>query len=60
MDHHRDLARHLLEAVLESQPQVLELVERALRAGSVVGLVAREEGERVGLDPGHRRSLRAR
>ena len=54
VDDHRDLAGRLVEAVLEAQPQVLERVERALRARGVVALVAGGEAERLGLDPGHR------
>ena len=55
VDDHRDPAGGVVEALLEPQPQVLEPVEGALRAGLVLGLVARGEGERFGLDPGHRR-----
>ena len=56
VDDHRDPARRLVEAVLEAQAQVLEPVERARGAGVVRGLVAGGEAQRLGLDPGHRRS----
>ena len=55
VDDHGDVARHGVEAVLEAQPQVLERVEHAVRAGEVGVVVARGEAERLGLDPGHRR-----
>ncbi len=53
MDDHRDPARGVVEAVFEAKSQVLEAVERAGRACLVVGLVARGEAQRFGLDPGH-------
>jgi hypothetical protein len=42
-----------VEALLEPQPQVLEPIERALRARLVLGLVASREAERFGFDPRH-------
>jgi hypothetical protein len=60
MDDHRDLARGVVEAVLEAQAQVLELVEGALRAVGVVRLVTSGERQRVSLNPGDESSLRER
>ena len=48
-----DVAGDLVEAVLEPQPQILERVEDAVRAGEIGVVVARGEAQRVGLDPGH-------
>ena len=53
VDDDRDVAGHLLEAVLEPQPQFLHAVEGALGVGRVAAVVARGEAERVGLDPRH-------
>jgi len=47
-----DAARDLVEAVLEAQPQVLERVQDAVRAGEIGVVVTRGEAERVRLDPG--------
>src|SRR5215211_6094014 len=58
VDDQGHLAGRLVEALLEPQPQVLEVVERALGALGVVGLMTSREAQRVGLDPGHRPSLR--
>ena len=55
MDDDRDVAGHLLEAVLEPQPQFLHPVQRALGEGGVAAVMARGEAQRFGLDPGHLR-----
>jgi hypothetical protein len=49
---HRDVARHGVEAVLQPQPQVLQRVEHAVRAGEVAVVVTGREAQGVGLDPG--------
>jgi hypothetical protein len=45
VDHHRDPARRIVEALLQAQAQILEAVECALRARVVVALVTRDEAE---------------
>ena len=56
----RDAGRRIVEAFLEAQAQVLELVEGALRAVGVVRLVTSGERQRVSLNPGDESSLRER
>ena len=53
MHDHGDPGRRLVEALLEAQPQVLERVERALRAVAVLGLVPSDEAQRLRLYPRH-------
>src|SRR5262249_46430615 len=48
----RHVPRHLGEAVLEAEPQVLKLIENPIGAGEVGVVVARGEAQRIGLDPG--------
>jgi hypothetical protein len=60
VDDDGDLARRLVEALLELQPQVLEPVEGALCEGGVGLLVAGGEAERISLDPGDAWMLRRR
>ena len=53
VDDHGHAAGGVVEALLESQPQVLEPVESTLGASLVGGLVTCGEAQRLGLDPGH-------
>ena len=53
MEDHRDAPRRLLEAILEPQPQILELIQRPLGALLVPLLEAGREAERFGFVPGH-------
>jgi hypothetical protein len=53
VDHDRDVPRHLLEALLELQPQVLEPVEHPVGVADVRVVMPRGEAEGLGLDPGH-------
>jgi hypothetical protein len=60
VDDDGDLARRLVEALLELQPQVLEPVKRALCERGIRLLVAGGEAERICLDPGDAWMLRRR
>ena len=53
VQHHRQLARALGEALLQPQPRVLELGEHALGVSGVARVVARDEGLRSALHPRH-------
>jgi hypothetical protein len=49
---HGDVAGNDVEALLQAQPQILEVVENPVRAGEVAVVMTRGEAQGVGLDPG--------
>jgi hypothetical protein len=55
VDDDSDLAWHVIEAILEPQPQFLHPVERPLGEGSIAAVVAGGEAQARCLNPGHQR-----